>query len=186
MKKLFILAVLLNILFVSACSNISTVDEIDNDQKSFEKISFDITYQELLQTFAENNFQYSENGVKSFDNDEKLINGVIYMSENEFEICRVKVRTFNNRVAQIHLNYDISGDETGYDKFPKILKAVAHSIKSDLPDSYIEELEKYSGDFYSRDYDDLRISISYSDKYLGTGVMGIAIDCAMVHLDFVD
>lgn len=186
MKKLLVMMLLLSILFVSACSNVSSFDEVQNNERSVEKISFDVTYQELLQKFSDNNFQFSETGVKSFDDNEKLVSGVIYMSDNEFEICRVKVRTFNDRIAQVHLNYDISGNETGYDKFPIIVQVVVYSIKPDLPDNYIEDLEKYSEDFYSKDYKDLRISLTYSDKYLGTGLMGTAIDCAIVHLDFVD
>ena len=186
MKKLLVAILLLNILFVSSCSNVSSFDEVQDNEESVENTSFDATYQELLQKFSDNDFQFSETGVKSFDDNEKLINGVIYMSKNEFEICRVKVRTFNDRIAQVHLNYDISGDETGYDKFPIIVKVVAYSLKPDLPDNYIEDLEKYSEDFYSRDYNDLRISLTYSDKYLGTGLIGTAIDCAIVHLDFVD
>ena len=186
MKKLLAVILLLNVLFVSACSNSLSFDEDQNNEKTVENLSFDVTYQELLQNFSDNDFRFSETGVKSFDDNEKLISGVIYMSDNEFEICRVKVRTFNDRIAQIHLNYDISGDETGYDKFPIIVRAVAYSIKPDLPDNYIEDLEKHSEDSYSRDYNDLRISLTYSDKYLSTGLTGTAIDCAMVHLDFVD
>ena len=177
---------MMNILFISSCSNVSSFDETQDSEMSVEKISFDLTYQELLQKFIDNNFQFSETGKKSFDNNEKLITGVIYMSDNELEICRVKVRTFNDRIAQVHLNYDISGDETGYDKFPVIVKTVAYAIKTDLPNDYFEDLEKHSNEFYSKDYNDFRISLTYSDKYLGTGTIGTAIDCAIVHLDFVD
>ena len=186
MKKLLVVTLMLSILFATACSNVSFSDDAQNNEKSVEKISFDLTYQELLQKFIDNNFQFSEIEEKSFDNNEKLVSGVIYMSDSELEICRVKVRTFNGRIAQVHLNYDISGDEIGYDKFPVIVKIVAYAIKTELPNDYFEDLEKHSSEFYSKDYNDLRISLTYSDKYLGTGMVGTAIDCAIVHLDFVD
>ena len=67
MKKLLVMMLLLSILFVSACSNVSSFDEVQNNERSVEKISFDVTYHELLQKFSDNNFQFSEIGVKSFD-----------------------------------------------------------------------------------------------------------------------
>ena len=186
MKKLLAVFILLNVLLISACSNTVSSSENKKNERSVEKISFDVTYQALLQELTSNNFRFSEKEVKSFDHDEKLISGVIYMSDNEFEICRAQVRTFNNRIAQVHLNYDISGDEFGYDNFPVIMKVVVYSIKPDIPNNYIEDLEKHSDDFYSKDYNDLRISLTYSEKYLGTGTIGTAIDCSIVHLDFMD
>ena len=73
MKKLLVVILLLNVLFVSACSNTSSFDEEQNNEKSVENLSFDVTYQELLQKFSDNDFRFSETGVKSFDDNEKLI-----------------------------------------------------------------------------------------------------------------
>ena len=90
MKKLLVVTLILSILFATAYSNVSFSDDAHNNEKSVEKISFDLTYQELLQKFIYNNFQFSEIEEKSFDNNEKLVSGVIYMSDSELEICRVK------------------------------------------------------------------------------------------------
>jgi hypothetical protein len=51
---------ILSILFATACSNVSFSDDAQNNEKSVEKISFDLTYQELLQKIIDNNFQFSE------------------------------------------------------------------------------------------------------------------------------
>ena len=185
MKKLFCIMLLLGSLLLWSCVGAQNIEEAENSEKNFDSLSFDLTYQELLENFSNNNLQYCELGTDSFDENEKLTSGVIYMSDNEFEICRVKVRTYNDRIFQVYLNYDVSGDEVGYDKFPVIIDTVALAIKPDLPKDYID-LDKYSDNFYSKDYQDLRISLTNSDKYLGYGITGTAVDCYFVHLDFVD
>jgi len=186
MKKLFAFIVLLSVLLISACSITPSSPNTDNNKENFENESFDTTYQHLLKEFSDNDYRYSELEVKSFDNNEELISGVIYLSDDEFDICRVKIRTFNNKISQVYLNYDISGDEKSYDKYPDIVNTVAHTLKPELPDNYIKDLDNLSDDQYSEDYQDLRTTLTFSEKYLGEGMTGTAIDCIFVHLDHVD
>jgi len=183
MKRIILLALFIALLLsISGCS-VNDSSQPEQTHIDIDATTYDCTYQDIVNCFMAESLNYSEIGTKRFSDDESLVSGVIYMSDNEYEICRVKIRTYGTRVFQVYVNYDISGDEVGYENFPVLLKCIVKTIKPELPDTYIDELNKDSEDHYSNDYQDLRITLQFSEKYLGEGILGTAVDCYFIHLD---
>lgn len=170
MKKLFSIVVVLLIFFCfSSCENDGNSNNVavtSNDVKDEKIATFDITYDEFISNIANTNYNYKEVGNYNFENEESNSMGVIYMNpDDEFDIIRIQIRHSYGKVFQVLISYTITDDSLvdTSEKLMNLYNIVLLKLKPNAPQNFLENLTEVSTNFYSEDFENLRISISYED-----------------------
>lgn len=180
MKKIMSVVTIL-LLFTMLCGCQRINDENSTSESNVNKITtFDIGYEKLINIIKNNGYSYEEVNEYNFENKEANSIGVIYINPNDnLDIVRTQIRHSYNKVFKITVSYTITEESPmdTSDKLTNLYGIILQSIKPDVPTDFIRNLDKYSDDYYSKDFNDLRVSISYKDT---------VIEVTFVCLDFIE
>lgn len=168
LKTPFLVSVCFIILILSSCGS-NTITNSDIETKT--KINaFDVDKQLIISLFGEVG-RYVETNLYEYENDEKNTCGTIRLNPEDYEnlyadeCIYTQVRTYEDKVFSVHLTYDISGDELYYIKLPELAKKVLSTINPDanIEEDFMTDFDIKKNDYYSKDFKNLRYTISYKE-----------------------
>ncbi len=163
-KTLIIFYICSIILLLSACGTALNTNVEENKQID----TFGADIQSIINLFEETG-KYIETNVYEFDNNEKNTCGKIRLNPEDYEnlfadeCIYSEVRTFEDKVFDVSLTYDVSGDEIYYEKLPELSKKVLAILKPNIEETFFDNFDTSSNDYYSKDFENLRCTISYKE-----------------------
>lgn len=182
MKRFFSIIVVILIIFCfSGCGNSS--NSINDTEEKNIIDTFDVDKQSIIDLFEETG-RYVETNLYEFEDEEANTCGTIRLNPEDYEnlfadeCIYTQVRTYEDKVFDVYLTYDVSGDEKYYEKLPELSKKVLTTLNSNIEDTFFDDFDIHSNDFYSKDYNNLRYSISYKEW----GATETRIEICIVHI----
>lgn len=149
--------------FLVGCKNIDR-DAVVSSETPHTFPTFNTTYSSLVSSIEDMQFDYKEVSRKTYS-DGGDIKGVLYINdENEYDIIRIEIHHHYDKVYYVYVTYEISDTSSlnAGDALVQLYNTILSNIKPDVPNDFITTLEGIDL-YYSRDYDDLRVSISYEE-----------------------
>lgn len=167
MRRVLLVLLAIVLLAMTSCTSATkTNNESIETQKSNIK-TFACPINSLLESIKHAGFDYEQTNEIDYGTGEKNTFGVLYInSEDKLDRISLQIRNADGNVFQVIATYTIT-DSSPIDTADKLLilyKTILSNIRPDLPDDTLSSLNKESNEYYSRDFDNLRITIDYKDE----------------------
>ncbi len=167
MRRVFSFLLIVALFFLSSCSN-NPSPSIETTPTATPTIAFDTTVDNFLELLTSKNLHFKESNLIQYnnENDEKNLFGIIYVDDKKEDFIRIQIRSFHSNIFQVHVSYDVkdSSSENIIVVLPQLFEMIAKHLNPSIPNEFYQSLHERSTDYYSRDYENLRVTLTYSDE----------------------
>lgn len=152
--------ILLFFVCLTACNNIGSTENVVNQK--YEP-TFEVTVDELLTSLKNLGYSVIEKDITEFEKyNEKHLKGIIKL--NEHDELQITIMSSQNDVFRVNTKFVITNYTVSAEKLPNVYEVILKTLKPNIPSDFHTTLNKNSNEYYSNDFENLRMSLTYEDS----------------------